>query len=372
MSLTDLQIRKLKLPKTGQKTYFDDTLPGFGVRVSQGGAKAFVVLLGDRRQRRTIGRHPEMKLADARRMAMGLLANANAEGPAPVPRIAFLEARDRFLAASTARNKASTAAEYKRLLGRHFVFKKLLHEINRRDIMTIVEKLAGTPGEARHAFVAIRTMMNWCHRQGLIETSPIPPIRFKAEARSRILSDKELRIVWKRAVAFGFPYGTIVQLLIITGQRRGEIAGLRRAWIEGGEITYPVGFTKNKREHRLPIGAMAADVLTKAPGDGDFVFASRNGDDRSLSGWSKFKREFDMPLQVAPYTLHDLRRTYSSNMARLGVPLHVTEKLLNHISGSISGVAAVYNRHSYLDEMRKAVEQYEEWLRGILADLLKH
>ena len=92
---------------------------------------------------------------------------------------------------------------------------------------------------------------------------------------------------------------------------------------------------------------------------------SRYKDDRPFNGWPKAKRQFDKPLKITPYTLHDLRRTYSSNLARLGVPIHVTEKLLNHVSGTLSGIAAVYNRHTYLPEMREAVTELERSLEGL-------
>jgi integrase len=232
--------------------------------------------------------------------------------------------------------------------------------------MNSVEKLASTPSEQQHAFVAIRIMMNWCVKRGLIDTSPVPPMSFKVATRSNILSDIDLAAVLKRATDFGYPFGTIVEMLILTGQRRGEIASLRKSWIEDDLIVLPAGFTKNKREHRLPISPRVRRLLDSIPGDSDLYFPARGVEDRPFNGWGKTKERFDEPLNIAPYTLHDLRRTFSSNMARIGTPIQVTEKLLNHISGTVSGVAAVYNRYSYLDEMREALARHDEFLENIL------
>ena len=111
---------------------------------------------------------------------------------------------------------------------------------------------------------------------------------------------------------------------------------------------------------------MAPEVLKGLPEMCDLLFPARGQDATPFCGWSKAKRRFDQPLETTPYTLHDLRRTFSSNLARLGTPIHVTEKLLNHASGTVSGVAAIYNRYSYLDEMREAVRQHDEFLAQIV------
>ena len=363
MRLTDLQIQRLK-PETDtkQKTYFDDTVKGFGLRVSVGGAKTFVVMYGKRRRLETLGRYPDLSLADARKKAKERLGAVVQQGDAPLPSIAFPEARERFLEDARMRTKRSTYAEYYRLLHKHFTFPKPLSAITRADIMVAIERLNAVPGTASHAFMAMKAFMNWAVSRGLVSVSPMPRLRFSIRSRSRILSDDELRLVWHRAEEVGYPYGTIIKLLILTGQRRGEIAGLRRSWIRDDAITFPVGFCKNKREHRIPIGLLTKEIIDAIPGDTDLLFPARGKPDRPFNGWSKAKAEFDRPLSLPPYTLHDLRRTYSSNLAKLGVPIHVTEKLLNHVSGTISGVAAVYNRHSYWEEMRKAAHTGERHL----------
>ena len=365
MRLTDLQIRKLKSPDRGQKTYYDGALPGFGVRVSQGGSKSFVVMYGKKRQLKTIGRYPDTGLADARREAKRIQSDVTLLQPdasGGVKPMNFNKARDRFIRDSEIRTKPKTVEEYRRLLTRHFQFEKNVSDITRSDIMNIIGKQKNAPSEAQHAFVAIRTMMNWCTRHGLLETSPVPAMKFKTASRSRILSDNELQAVWHRAEEFGYPYGRIVQLLLLTGQRRGEIAGLRWDWIKDDTIVVPQGFAKNKREHHIPIGPLTMQIIEKTPRLSSLLFPSRFSDEKTFSGWSKSKRNFDEPIDVPAYTLHDLRRTYSSNMARLGVPIHVTERLLNHTSGTVSGIAAVYNRYTYSDEMRDAVDLHEDFV----------
>ena len=367
MSLTDAQIRRLKAPEKGQKTYFDDALPGFGVRVSQGGTKTFITLCGPKRKRHSIGRYPDMSLSEARARAKGIQAEFALESPytAARPVLKFEDARRMFLADSENRNKPRTVEEYTRLLHKHFLLTGPLDDIDRHQLVRVLDKLRSTPSEQKHAFVAIRTMMNWCWKRGYIENSPVPPLTFRSNPRNRILNDNELRSVWERADETGYPFGTIVKLLILTGQRRGEITNLRRSWIEGDTVSFPPEFVKNNREHVLPLGGMARSIIDGLPKGTDLLFPSRLSNERPFNGFSRSKRTFDGKISIEPYTLHDLRRTFSSIMAKLGTPIHVTEKILNHASGTISGVAAVYNRHSYQEEMRTAFATFEEYLGEI-------
>ena len=369
MSLTDLQIKRLKTPEKGQKTYYDPGLPGFGVRVSQGGAKTFVVVYGKDRRRRSLGRYPGLSLSEARNLAKRAQADIALDElkPSPdLPVVSFEAAREKFLIDTEARTKPRTSDEYRRLLHRHFHFGCDLHELTRNQIAVPIEALHDTPSEQQHAFVAIRTMMNWCVKRGFLHVSPVPPLTFKSKPRERTLDDKELAAVWNRAEAYGWPFGRIVQLLTLTGQRRGEIVGLRSNWIEDQMIRYPTEFVKNQRPHSIPLGDWAMEIIESLPEGTDLLFPSRLSDEKPYNGFSKSKAAFDRELDIAPYTLHDLRRTFSSNMAKLGTPIHVTEKILNHVSGTISGVAAVYNRHAYVEEMKQAYAAYEAHVRGII------
>lgn len=367
MSLTDLLIKKLKAPEVGQKTYFDGRQKGFGVRVSMGGAKTFVLVEGKGRKIHSLGRYPELTLLEARKKAKEVLGQVLAGKAEPKPTLLFSELRDLFLEDSRMRTKSSTHAEYVRLLNKHFAYPKLSQSVTRADIMEAVTVVREHPSLEQHCFVAIRTLFNWAVRHGHVAASPVPSIRFQTVSRTRILTENELISIWQRAEEVGYPYGVLIKLLILTGQRRGEIVGLRRCWISKGTITFPVGFCKNKREHVIPLGPKVTNIINGIPGEGELLFPARGKTDLSFSGWSKAKVQFDAPLDVAPYTLHDLRRTFSSQMAALGTPIHVTEKLLNHVSGTLSGVAGVYNRYSYAAEMRSAVEAYETRLDALIS-----
>ena len=385
MRLTDLTIKSLKPPlqeggkhatnATKQKTYFDDHMKGFGVRVSMGGSKTFVLMYGKRRNLKTLGRYPEMTLAEARieaKRALGEVAGRE-ELPSRVKLISFAEVQALFLKDTATRTKVSTHAEYARLLTKHFPFDMPIADIQRRDIAEVIDDLRERPSAAHHAFIAIRTLLNWAEQHGYVEHSNLPPFKFRVTSRSRFLNETELVAVWHRATEVGYPYGALVQLLILTGQRRGEIAGLRRSWLSKDTITYPQGFCKNKREHVVPINPMAQAIIAEIPKTSEFLFPASRAHVRGIptgiiNGWPKHKRNFDKGLEgVGPFTLHDLRRTFSSQLTSLGTPIHVTEKLLNHVSGTVSGVAAVYNRYSYAAEMRTAVEAFETRLKELLA-----
>ena len=156
------------------------------------------------------------------------------------------------------------------------------------------------------------------------------------------------------ATAYPFPFGAVVRLLILTGQRRGEIGLLRWHWIDEQKrvITLPAEFTKNRRSHTLPYGQMVADILAELPRTSSYVFPPahehlKGAGVTAVNGWSNLKRTFDRLLDnMVPWTLHDLRRTFATNLAALGVRLEVTEKLLNHVSGSFGGIAVgIYQRH---------------------------
>ena len=370
-TLTDLTIRNLKAPEQGQRMYLDKNLPGFGVRVSQGGTKTFTLMHGPRRELTKIGRFPILSLASARDQARNILAEEQLGIRRPkAPR--FDEALDLFITKHCeAKNRARTAAETDRLLRKHFLpslRNSTLDDISSARISGILDDLIDTPSTARHAFVAVRTFLRWCAKRGYIANSPIALMDAPASAtsRDRVLKDAELVAIYRKALSQGRTGGNIVRLLILTGQRRGEIGALRGEWIDrtSRTVTLPSEITKNGRAHTFPYGDMVAAIVENLP-TGGFLFPARGADnERSYNGWSKLKTSVDPG--VAAWTLHDLRRTFATNLASLSVPPHVIERLLNHSSGMISGVAAIYNRFSYLAEMRAAVECWERHLAALL------
>ena len=156
-----------------------------------------------------------------------------------------------------------------------------------------------------------------------------------------MLDDRELVSIWHALPNDDF--GTYVRLMILTGQRKGEIPHMEIA----EDVAHIDGaHTKNSRSHSFPVGALTLLYFQPV----------------TWQGWSKSKARLDEAAGVTGWTYHDLRRTFATNHARLGTPIHVIEKLLNHVSGTISGVAAVYNRYGYMDEMRQACDKYEKWL----------
>lgn len=327
-----------------------------------------MVMYGEKRRLKTLGRYPRLSLSEARTQAKRLFVQQDEGQLAHVgAATSFDEAKAKFLADCQSRNKPRTVADYTRHLNKHFRFFGNISDVSRQQIMNVIAGLSLTPSEQSHAYVAIRTMMNWCVRHGLIDHSAVPHFKHKTSQRSRALSDHELRDVYLRAEETPFPFGPIIQLLLLTGQRRNEIGSLRRSWIVDGYVTFPQGFTKNSREHRFPLSSMAQDVIHELPDTGDLLFPAARNPNKSFTGWAWHKARFDDGLErCAPYTLHDLRRTFATVHAKIGTPIHVTEKLLNHVSGSISGVAAVYNRHSYQKEMRHAAARYDDYIAKLI------
>lgn len=346
MRLTDIGIRSLAIPEKGQKTYVDDALPGFGVRVSQGGSKSFVVTYGAGRQRKTLGRYPDKSLKDARNEARVILGSGQVP-KTPQDAISDLPGHvDDFLLFCRQKNRPRTVQDYERHLRLH-----LPRNPTREKLAEKFLELSNRPGEYRHAFLVIRTFLNWCVSVGYLERSPLEGLRLTVAPlpRSRVLSADELRAVWAHD---DLPFTDVVKLMILTGQRRGEITAIKAQWVADNFVHLPPSVTKNKRPHSFPIGPMAKAILERVP--------------FSYQGWSKGKARMDKVTGVDDYTLHDLRRTFVSHHAALGTPMHITEKMVNHVSGSFGGVVSVYNQHRYLDEMHTAALQYEAFIAKIV------
>ena len=191
--------------------------------------------------------------------------------------------------------------------------------------------------------------------------------------RNRVLFDDELRAIWEHTDQY--PFGTIVRLLILTGQRRTEISSLRWEWIDGDTITLPEQATKNGRAHTFPIGQYTQAIIANIPrlDDCPYLFpASRqmSTNTTTFNGWGKPMDTLREASNTEGWSLHDLRRTYSTTMAQIGVSQLITERLLNHVSGGTqSPIARVYNVYDYLPEMREAVAQYEAHVLKLVAPI---
>ena len=366
MVLSDALIRAIVPPLKGQIDIWDAKLPAFGVRVSPGGTKTFI--LNQDKARRSIGKFGVIGLSEARTEARRQLAERTL-GKVRPQSVTFPVAVKMFLDEKRDRRKARTVKDYDRhlnLLG----FKCQLSELTYADLDRKLKKLP--PGEFNHRLVAAKIFFNWAQRKRYITENPtIGLAAHTTKRRNRTLTDAELVKVWKAAEQTEGHFGTIVRLLITTGQRRGEIAGLKASYYSNTQQTLclPSEITKNGRQHTFPIGTVSSSLLSSASGSSlspqSFIFPARGKSSSPFNGWSKSKKALDKLAPIDPWTLHDLRRTYRSNLGRLGVAPHIAERMVNHIS-SQTDMEQTYDIWTYLPEMRAAQTLYENWLSGLL------
>ena len=330
--LTDLSVRSLAAPATGSITYFDDTVPGLGLRVSAGGTRAYTLVYGPSRTRAAIGRVGVISLKDARTKAKAIVAQ-HTLGAIGRQSPTFEVTLDDFEKSVEKKNKDRTAKETMRLLKKHFLPPWRHHRldtITASTVSNILDRMKDTPSEANHAFAAIRLFFNWAVRRELAVRSPCTALQAPTSPvfRERVLTDEELKeiLAWAKLECSAF--AAIVQLLILTGQRRGEIGALEGSMVDftTKTITLPSRLTKNKREHRFPFGTTAEAILREYHREG-FLFPAGESDN-SFSAWSKSKTALDNATGTNEWTLHDLRRSFATRLAALGTPIHVTEKLL--------------------------------------------
>jgi integrase len=365
LAFSDVGLRSLQPPEKGQRSYWDTRLPTFGIRISQGGSKTFIV--NQHNTLVTIGRWPLISLAEARSEAKRILAEKTL-GKVRLQSITVSQAVDLFLNEKTKGRRPATVADLRDRLSRHFRFKGQLADMTHQEVVRRLSRIE-TPQEHNAALRVGKTFFTWAVNRRYIIENPMTGISpHHVASRSRVLTDDELCQVWRACDEMGGQFAMIVKLLILTGQRRGEIAALQASWIKDGIIVFPEGITKNKREHTTPIGAVAMALISQRSLPA-LLFPARGMPASPFSGWSKAKAALDRRLggRVAPWTLHDLRRTFATRMAELGVQPHVIERILNHSSGQISGIAATYNRATYLKEMREAVDSFEHHIQQLVA-----
>jgi integrase len=259
-----------------------------------------------------------------------------------------------------------------------------LREITKPMVHAMLDAIAdrGSPIAANRVLAQLKVMCKWAVGRGIISASPCDgvsaPSSERGRARERVLSDDEIRIVWKAADSIGWPFGPIVRLLILTGARRDEVAQMewRELDLERALWTLPASRSKNRREHTIPLSDMAIDVLRSLPRieRSGFVFTT-NGR-TPVSGFSKAKPALDHAMAelagegaspIPAWVLHDLRRTAATNLQKLGVRLEVTEAVLNHVSGSRSGIVGVYQKHDYASEKRQALDAWARRIEAIVS-----
>lgn len=367
MRLTDFSIRTLKAPPSGALVYPDDLLSGFGVRVSQAGTKSFVLTYGQRRTRETIGRVGIVTLQEARAEAKRRLAEHTLGRDKPKS-VSWAVGLDEYLEEVRGARKPRTYEFYAYVLKRHFRYGPTkLAEVTPQDIQKSIVRLKGTPAEQQRAFVIARAFLNWAHRRHYLDRHPMERMRAPHgyKPRARVLTNDELRKVW--LAAGDDTFGRIVKLLILTGQRRGEITSLTPRMVGQDTITVPAWLAKNSREHTIPLEPMAKAVLGSPPGDTDACYFPALGKTTPFNGFSKCSPKLAKRAEVSGWTLHDLRRTFASGLAAQGVALPVVERLLNHVSGSFGGIVGVYQRYDFQPEMREAIAKWERHIAGLIA-----
>jgi integrase len=392
MKLTSKNIGSQKLAAgKRERIIFDEEIPGFGLRLRQGGFRGliFQYKTGSVHRRIAMGSVEAIDVVKAREDAKDYYARVRlGQDPAADMRDAKVKRSDTFGVAA----KTFLTRQRSRLRPRSYVdverhidvLAKPLHDmelakIERRHIAARLVDTEQNSGAitANRLRASLSKLFAWAIGEGLAESNPVTGTNRNEEvSRDRVLAPLELRAIW-RALPEN-DYGAVVKLLMLTGQRAGEISDLRWHEVGEAEIKLTSERTKNHRPHTLPLSVPAAEILAAVPrrarSDGaprELVFGAGEG---GFSGWSKAKEQLDERIAemtgepIAPWRVHDLRRSFATHAADIGVQPHIIEATLNHISGSKAGVAGIYNRNTYEAEKRAALvrwaDQLTAWVEG--------
>jgi integrase len=386
MKLTAKSAAALVLPDGKRDIFFwDEDLPGFGVRLREG-ARRWVIQyrIGSQQRRESLGDLRKITLDDARRIARQRFAQVEL-GVDP----AAERAKGRAVTAEVTATLKTLAARY--LDSKHAVLRPAtynaaeryfrihwapLHNrpvaaITRAEVALRLQGIVKAHGRvaAARARANLLALLAWSQREGIVETNVALATNNPAlglPSRERVLEDDEVRAIWKACGADDF--GAIVRLLLLTGQRRNEIADLRWGEVDfdAATITLPPARTKNNRQHVVPLSDAVLSIIKALPHEAarDLIFGAG---DRGFTSWSNSKRAFDLMVGNLPrWTLHDLRRTAATGMADIDIDPHVIEAALNHTSGSKRGVAGIYNRSSYERQKRAALDRWAEHVARIV------
>lgn len=351
-----------------------------------------------RPRKMTIGPYPAFSLVQAREAAAAAIRRV-AEGRDPGAEKLASEAErsdednlvsnvlDDFMRRYVkVENRESTAGATETFIGKYVKPKwkrRNIQSIAKRDVIELLDGIAngGAPASAVRVHAILRRFFNWCVERDILFLSPMATIKppSPGESRDRVLADEELRLLWKACEKVGWPFGSLVKILMVTAQRREEVSGA--SWSEFDMDSsaplwvIPKERAKNGKEHAVPLSPLARDLFKGLPAiDGKAKLVLTTTGKTPVSGFSRAKANLDKVMNdiakeeavergqapeelqpIEPWTFHDLRRTAASGMAALGVPVHVVEAVLNHKSGTIKGVAAVYNRYDYAKEKRDAL-----------------
>jgi integrase len=375
---------------------WDSEVKGFGLRVRPNGRKVYVVEYrpgdggrGAPKRRYTIGQHGSPWTPDkARAEAIRVLGQVKSGKDPASERSARRDQGDtvmnlsaRFIEAMKRKRRRSWA-ETERVFAKDInpaIGSKDVGTVTRQDIVRLRDRVAKRgPIMSNRTLAYLRRFFNWCREEGLIAASPCDGVKPVGEvkSRARTLSDDELVEVWSAAEGQGKPWGAIVQLLLLTAQRRAEVCQM--TWdeidLERSVWTIPGERAKNNEPHEVPLTESAVKILKDIEQIAGCPYVFTTNGRTPVSGLSKAKLTLDQRIHDAllksdpdaaplpPWTYHDLRRTATTGMARLGVPPHIADAILNHKQGTIRGVAAIYNRHAYTEERRRALETWEKYV----------
>jgi integrase len=378
--LTDRKVRAITPPEKGQVDYFDERLTGFALRASQGGRKSWIVTYrhAGRFRRLTIGPYPRLSLADARREASKALhAATQGRDPAEEKQVVCLEESFDELAHEYLEKHAKVHkrswAEDDRILKRELLprWRRVkAKSITRRHVRRILDGIMerGSPIQANRTLALVRKIFNFGMQRDMVEVNPCHGLTRPGQERQRdrVLSPDEMRKFWKALDAVTPARAAIFKLLLLTAQRVGEVLTIRRADLDlaGRWWTIPAERSKNGLAHRVPLSKQALAILQtmlKDTGDCRWVFPSADGNGPVTTLQKAVRRiRRDTKMDFRP---HDLRRTAASHMTGVGINRLTVAKILNHAEREVT---AVYDRHSYDQEKRQALEAWGARLEKIV------
>jgi integrase len=382
MKLTLARIGNLKCPASKRDMLvFDDEQRGLGVRVTAGGGKTYLAQYTFHGQKRRIplGSCRAVSLAKARdagELAKGTdpsaerkKASAEARRKAAHEALTLSTLLEDWQALHLASMRPRYAAEAVRAL-RKALWRYLDLPAAALDRVTAVKALdaiarQGAPAMAAQTAAYGKAAYGWAVKRGSLSVNPFVNLPVAPTVkRDRVLADDELAPIWRATDGTG-AFDSIVRLLILSGQRREEAAGITWAEVSDDFSTWtiPARRAKNGATHIVPLSAQAQDLLRSLPQFGELVFPGLRG---PFNGWSKAKAALDAKSGVKNWRLHDLRRTAATGLQRLGVRLEVTEQVLNHVSGSRAGIVGVYQRHDFANEKRAALEAWGSHVEAIV------
>jgi len=377
--MTVRAVDAIRPPRSGQMDYWDADTPGFGLRVSAGGRMSWVVMYrhGDVKRRLTLGNYPALSLAEGRAKARRALHTVQYQGADPAAekkanRAAetFGEIVQEYLDRYAKREKRSWRKDLqileKDLLPRFG--KRKAKDITRRDIIAMLDEIVerGAPIQANRTLEVVRKLFNWAIGRDIVQVNPCHRLpKPSSENRSdRVLTAAEIRAVWKATEAEAPLTAAIFKLRLLTAQRGAEVLAMRWDQISDCWWTIPAEVAKNGLAHRVPLAPQAQSLLDasrRLSGGSVWVFPGAGGDAHHRVAVHKAHNRVRRRSKVN-FVPHDLRRTAASYMTGMGISRLVVSKLLNHVE---SGVTAVYDRHSYDQEKRAALEAWGAHLERI-------